>query len=237
MSLNPEPRHRSFSSSSSPGHRECRQALAGHGSAWSCWPGAVKRLCSSRTALAEVRPYAIRHTTAPAPASGGGSPPSCSSAAATANAPGSLVLFQVVAIQLSERWTREMRNSSICSPRPASRSCSCHLLRCAAGFSEGRGRVPNRRRRPPRPKRELKPTSQRGQGKVVNSWTPEVSVSSLPGPSCERMKSNRSASSRPATCATGAHRPTRRPASRTRPPGRGGNRASSACWRCGRRRR
>jgi hypothetical protein len=44
---------------------------------------------------------------------GGGSPPSCSSAPATANAPGSLMLFQVVSIQPSERWTCAMRNASI----------------------------------------------------------------------------------------------------------------------------
>jgi hypothetical protein len=56
--------------------------------------------------------HAIRQTTTPAPASGG-SPPSCSSDPAAANAPGLLILFQVVSIQPSERWTCEMRNSSI----------------------------------------------------------------------------------------------------------------------------
>ena len=57
--------------------------------------------------------HPIRQTTSPAPASGGGSLPACSSAAATANAPGSLMLFQVVSIQPSERWMCAMRNSSI----------------------------------------------------------------------------------------------------------------------------
>jgi hypothetical protein len=44
------------------------------------------------------RAHPIRQTTTPAPVSGG-SPPCCSSAPATANAPGLLMLFQVVAIQ------------------------------------------------------------------------------------------------------------------------------------------
>ena len=57
--------------------------------------------------------HPIKQTTTPAPASGGGSPPSCSSAPAIANAPGSLMLFQVVSIQPSERWTWDMRNASM----------------------------------------------------------------------------------------------------------------------------
>jgi hypothetical protein len=40
-------------------------------------------------------------------------PLSCSSAPAMANAPGLLMLFQVVTIQPSKHWTWEMRNSSI----------------------------------------------------------------------------------------------------------------------------
>jgi hypothetical protein len=54
------------------------------------------------------RTHAIRHTTTPAQASGGRASPSCSSAPAAANALGSLMLFQVVSIQPSERWTCEM---------------------------------------------------------------------------------------------------------------------------------
>ena len=68
----------------------------------------------SQTRSAETsRPHPMRQTAKPAPASSGGSPPSCSSAPATANAPGSLMLFQVVSIQPSERWTCDVRDPEL----------------------------------------------------------------------------------------------------------------------------
>ena len=82
-------------------------------------------------ALPKVRPHPMRQTTTPAPASGGGSWPSCSSAPAATNAPGLLMLFQVIAIQPSERWTCEMRNSSMWplkgSAIPLTLAAECHV--------------------------------------------------------------------------------------------------------------
>jgi hypothetical protein len=75
------------------------------------------------------RPHPTRQTTSPAPASGGGSLPSCSSAPAAANAPGSLMLFQVVSIQPSERWPWEMRNSSIWPLKGSAMAVTCPASR------------------------------------------------------------------------------------------------------------
>jgi hypothetical protein len=72
--------------------------------------------------------------TTPAPASGGGSPPFCSSAPATANAPGSLMLFQVVSIQPSERWTSAMRNSSMWPLKGSAMPLTCRPMPRAAEF-------------------------------------------------------------------------------------------------------
>ena len=68
----------------------------------------------------------------PAPASTGGSPPSCSSAPAAANAPGSLMLFHVVSIQPSERWTSEMRNSSMWPLKGSAMPLTCRPMPRAA---------------------------------------------------------------------------------------------------------
>jgi hypothetical protein len=65
---------------------------------------AARELSAQTWSAPKARAHPIRQTTTPAPASGGGSPPSCSSALPAANAPGSLMLFQVVSIQPSERW-------------------------------------------------------------------------------------------------------------------------------------
>ena len=71
------------------------------------------RTISQTWAAPKARGYPIRQTTTPASPIGGGSPPSCSSGPPAANAPESLMLFQVVSIQPPERWTCAMRNSSI----------------------------------------------------------------------------------------------------------------------------
>jgi hypothetical protein len=60
-------------------------------------PGRGKAREQRDVAVPGVRTHPIRQTTTPAPA----------------NAPGLLMLFQVVAIQPSERWMWAMRNSSI----------------------------------------------------------------------------------------------------------------------------
>jgi hypothetical protein len=51
-------------------------------------PGCGEARDQGEVAILGVRAHPIRQTTTPAPASGVGSPPSCSSAPATANAPG-----------------------------------------------------------------------------------------------------------------------------------------------------
>ena len=67
--------------------------------------GVYKRMSGALAMPPISSPTTSPHQTdaSPAPASGGGSLPACSSAAATANAPGSLMLFQVVSIQPSGR--------------------------------------------------------------------------------------------------------------------------------------
>jgi hypothetical protein len=90
-----------------------------------------RAIMASSQAAPNARPHPTRQTTTPASARGGGSPPSCSSAPATANAPGSLRLFQVVAIQPSERWACVMRNSSIW-PLKGWR-CRSRVVRCRRG--------------------------------------------------------------------------------------------------------
>ena len=98
---------------------------------WTLHHGDSAGLLLAQTwAAPKARAHPIRQTTTPAPASGGGSPPSCSPAPATVNAPGSLMLFQVVAIQPSERCTCAMRNSSIW-PLAAAICWSPSLLRSA----------------------------------------------------------------------------------------------------------
>jgi hypothetical protein len=90
----------------------------------------VQRHCTERS------PSPIRQTTTPAPARGGGSPspPSCSSAPATANAPGSLMLFQAVSIQPSNRGTCAMRNSSIWPSNGSAMPITCRPMPRAAEF-------------------------------------------------------------------------------------------------------
>ena len=60
-------------------------------------------------------------------------PISRSSAPATANAPGLLMLFQVVAIQPSERWTWKMRNSSIWPLKGSAMPLTCLPMPRAVG--------------------------------------------------------------------------------------------------------
>ena len=50
---------------------------------------------------------------------------SCSSAPATGKAPGLLMLFKVVAIQASERWTWEMRNASMWPLKGSAMAVTC----------------------------------------------------------------------------------------------------------------
>jgi hypothetical protein len=63
---------------------------------------------------------------------GGGSPPPCSSGLAAANAPGSLMWFQVVSIQPSERWTWVIRNSSIWPLKGSAMPLTCCPMPSAA---------------------------------------------------------------------------------------------------------
>ena len=111
--------------------------------------GGARIVASSGVMAPEVRPHPIRQTTTPAPARGGGSPPpSWSLAPAAANAPASLVLFQVVSIRPSERWMWETTLPMPC--RPASHSPSL-------------GSTPQRQQlatRAPRPARRRHPTRQ-----------------------------------------------------------------------------
>ena len=59
-------------------------------------------------------------------------PLSCSSAFAAAKAPGSLMLFQVVAIQPSERWMCAMRNSSIWPLKGSAMPLTCRPMEVVA---------------------------------------------------------------------------------------------------------
>jgi hypothetical protein len=64
---------------------------------------AIDDCCPPKTRPAlTLRTNGIRQMATPVPTSGRGTPPSCSSAPAMANAPGWLISFQVVSIQPSE---------------------------------------------------------------------------------------------------------------------------------------